>query len=116
MPCDSATRDLPWVEHDEHPQIRGIVEFHWASCGESGRARKYADSLAAEASAGSYVDFFWLATVYAGLGDSAKVLQSLSQAVTQHNCCIFLLRYHFAFRNYLGTPEVAEVMRRAGLK
>ena len=116
MPCDSAKRDLPWVENDAHSQIRGIVEFHWASCGEPARARKYADSLAAEARNGSYVDFFFLATVYAGLGDSHKVLESLSQAVTQHNRFIFLLRYHFAFRDYLGTPEVGEVMRRARLQ
>ena len=116
MPCDSATRDLPWVENDAHTQIRGIVEFHWASCGEAGRARKYADSLEAEASAGSYVDFFWLATVYAGLGDSAKVFQSLDQAVTQHNRFLFLLRHHFAFRGYLAAPEIAKVMKRAHLQ
>jgi tetratricopeptide (TPR) repeat protein len=116
MPCDSAKRDLRWVENDAHSQIRGIVEFHWASCGEPGRARKYADSLAAEARNGSYVDFFWLATVYAGLGDSHKMLESLSQAVTQHNRFIFLLRHHFAFRSYLATPEIAEVMKRARLQ
>jgi tRNA A-37 threonylcarbamoyl transferase component Bud32/tetratricopeptide (TPR) repeat protein len=115
-PCDSATRDLPWVENDDHVQIRGIVEYHWASCGEAGRARSYADSLEAEASHGSYVDFFFLATVYAGLGDSAKVLQSLDQAVTQHNRFFFLIRYHFAFRGYLGKPEVARLMKRAHLQ
>ncbi|HEY8164097.1 MAG TPA: protein kinase [Gemmatimonadaceae bacterium] len=116
MPCDSAARDIRWVEHDDHPQIRGIVEFHWASCGNAGRARRYADSVAAQASAGSYVDYFWLATVYAGLGDSANVFRSLSKAVTQHNSFLFLLRHHFAFRKYLGVPEIREVMRRAHLK
>jgi hypothetical protein len=116
MPCDSAARDLRWVENDAHPQIRGIVEYHWALCGEAPRARRYADSLGAEASQGSYVDFFWLATVYAGLRDSAKVFQSLSQAVTQHNRFLFLLRHHFAFRDYLGTPEIADVMKRARLQ
>ena len=116
MPCDSATRDLRWVENDAHPQIRGIVEFHWASCGKADHARRYADSLAAESAHGSYVDFFFLATVYAGLRDSAKVLQSLDQAVTQHNRFIFLLRHHFAFRRYLAAPEIATVMKRAHLQ
>ena len=116
MPCDSATRDLPWVENDAHAQIRGIVEYHWAKCGNVGHARKYADSLAAEATHGSFVDFFFLATVYAGLGDSVKTLQSLDEAVTQHDRFIFLLRHHFAFRSYLGTPEIAKVMKRARLQ
>lgn len=116
MPCDSAVRDLGLVENDDHLQIKGIVEYHWAMCGEAQRARRYTDSLEAEASRGAYVDFFFLATVYAGLDDSAKTLQSLSLAVTQHNRFIFLLRYHFAFQRYLGTPEVAAVMKRAGLK
>jgi tetratricopeptide (TPR) repeat protein len=116
MPCDSAKRDLPLVVNDDHQQIRGIVEYHWASCGEAGRARHYADSLATQASAGSYVDFFFLATVYAGLGESAKMFDSLRQAVTQHNSFIFLLRYHFAFQKYLGTPEVADILKRARLQ
>jgi tetratricopeptide (TPR) repeat protein len=116
LPCNSAARDLSWVENDAHPQIRGIVEFHWASCGEAGRARKYVDSAVAQASAGSYVDYFWLATVYAGLGDSANMFRSLSQAVAQHNSFIFLLRHHFAFREYLGSPQIADVMKSAHLK
>jgi hypothetical protein len=115
-PCDSAARDLRWVEDDPQQAIRSLVAYHWASCREPARARRYADSVAAQASAGAYVDHFFLAVVYAGLGDADKMFRSLNQAVTEHNPYLFLLRHHFAFEPYHGTPEFADLMKRAHVK
>ena len=113
--CDSA-HDLRWIEHDFQQYTKGAVAYHWASCGEPERARAYADSVAAQVPTGAYVDFFALAIVYAALGDSAKVFQSLDQAVAQHNWGLFLLARHVAFRPYHRTPQFADLMTRAHVK
>jgi tetratricopeptide (TPR) repeat protein len=111
--CDVARKDLPWLERDPQQYPRAQVALHWARCGEPARARNYADSVAAQAATGAYVDFFALAVVYAGLGDSEKMFQSLSQAVAHHNGLLFFLGHHWAFRPYHRTPEFAALMQRA---
>ena len=40
--CDRDAHDLRWIEHDFQQWNLGLVAYHWASCGEPGRARAYA--------------------------------------------------------------------------
>lgn len=108
-----AAKNLRWVENNPMPWARAHVAYHWASCGEPTRARRYADSVAAEGSTDAYVDFFALAVVYAGLGDTDKMFQSLSQAVAQHNVLLFFLGRHFAFQPYHGNPKFVALMKKA---
>ena len=114
--CDSAGKDVPWLEHGELQYTRAQVALYWARCGEPARARKYADSVAAQTATGAYVDSYSLALVYAGLGDSAKMFQSLNQAVANHNGLLFYLGQHWVFRPYHRTREFAALIKRAHVK
>jgi len=114
--CDRGGNDSRWIAHDTQQFNRAIVAWSWALCGEPGRARAYADSVAARARTGAYVDLFSLAVVYAALGDSAKVFQSLDQAVVQHNWALVLLARHPAFNAYRGSSHFAKLMERAHVK
>jgi tetratricopeptide (TPR) repeat protein len=114
--CDKAAKDLLWVDDNTGAGIKAFVAYLWASCGEPRRARAYADSVAAQATTGAFVDFLSLAVVYAGLGDSDKMFQALSQAVAQHNALLFFLGHHFAFRPYHGNPQFTALMKSAHVK
>ena len=114
--CAEAAKDIAWIDDKATAWTRAHVAYHWASCGEPSRARAFADSLAARASTGEYVDLMSLALVYAGLKDSNKMFETLSQAVAQHNVLLFLLGHNFAFQPYHGNPQFAAIMKRAHLQ
>ena len=114
--CDRDNHDLRWLEHDFQQITLGVVGYHWATCGEPGRARAYADSVEARVAIGTYVDFFALAMVYAGLGDSPKMFETLDRAVKQHNWALFGLAHTPAFLPYRGTREFADLMKKAHVK
>ena len=114
--CDSARQRLSG--HVVTPiQYNGaVLASYWAKCGHRGLAQRYADSVAAQAATGSYVDHFALAMVDATLADSQALFRSLNQAVDEHNWALFFLRVHWAFKRYRDTPAFADIMRRAHVK
>jgi tetratricopeptide (TPR) repeat protein len=88
----------------------------WVYCDKPERARRYAQTLAADTSGGRYVDEFSLGGVYAVLSDTAKMFQALHAALTQHNWALFFLHNHFFFRQYTDLPEFRAIMAAAHVK
>jgi len=111
--CDSARAYLLPLRPGVIQYNRAVEAIYWVKCGQQERGRRYADSIAATADAGSYVDYFALAMVYATLGDSQKTFRSLNAAVDDHNWALHYLGAHWALQRYRGTPAFADLMRRA---
>ena len=86
--CNKALKEIPWVVHAPDKYSGAYAAYAWASCGHKERARQFADSIEKRR---GYVSPFWLAIVYAALGDSAKVFQLLNQSITDHEGILFLV-------------------------
>jgi thioredoxin-like negative regulator of GroEL len=113
--CDSAQVNLRSAPLPVSQYNQALVAYYWSECGQLAAARRYADSVAAEASR-SYVDEFSLAIVFAGLEDSTRMYTALNQAVTDHDWALFFLGWHFAFAKYRDAPEFKALMKRANVK
>lgn len=111
--CAKALEEVQWVAHHSRDNGGTGAAVAWASCGHEERARQIADSIEKRS---GYVPAFGLATVYAALGDSAKVFQLLNRAIKDHEAVLFFLGKHRAFQAYHGTPAFTELLKRAHVK
>jgi tetratricopeptide (TPR) repeat protein len=111
--CSKALKEARWLEGHPFLFFRALVAHTWASCGEAGRARHFADSVAKH---GVNISAFSLAIVYAGLSDSTSVFQWLNQAVKNHEALLYLLPRYYAFQPYHRIPTFVDLLKRAHVK
>ena len=112
----TARDDLASVQAQVNSYAQSQVAYFWATCGDRPHAARFADSLSAAGSGDAYVDELGLASVYAGLQDSAAMYRWLDRAVTHHNMLLFQLRHSPAFRPYVDQPAFVALMRRAHVR
>jgi Flp pilus assembly protein TadD len=114
--CARAARDLLRMKTARSADGPFFVAYSWAICGKPESARRYADSVARQDATGAYVNTFYLAVVYAGLGDSTNMLKFLDEAVAKHHPHLFFLRHQYAFKAYRAMPQFVDIMKRANVK
>jgi TolB-like protein/Tfp pilus assembly protein PilF len=66
-------------------------------------------------SAGKYVPFYYIADIYAALGDKESAFQWLDRALDQHSNSCLLLAIDPAFENLRSDPRFQEAARKIGL-
>jgi adenylate cyclase len=66
-------------------------------------------------SAGKYVPFYYIADIYAPLGDKVSAFQWLDRALDQHSNSCLLLAIDPAFENLRSDPRFQEAARKIGL-
>ena len=88
------------------------IAYTLARCGITADARRFLADREAEFRAGQDVDGFWLARVYAALGDDAKVFQWLNRAVQEPAWALFMLRRDPAFKSYRSQPRFQQLVRQ----
>ena len=88
------------------------IAYVLARCGATADARRFVADREAEFRAGQDVDGFWLARVYAGLRDDAKVFQWLNRAVQEPAWALFMLRRDPAFKSYRSQPRFQQLVRQ----
>ncbi|MEO8227670.1 MAG: protein kinase, partial [Gemmatimonadota bacterium] len=108
--CAEALRQL------DPATARGAPSFEiahaWARCPAGvGAARTFVAQKEAEFRAGQPVDGFFLARIYAGLGDEPKMFQWLDRAVSEHSWSLFMLRRNPAFKRYRDRPRFQQLVR-----
>ena len=63
----------------------------------------------------AYVDFYWSAAIYAGLGDSDKAFRLLNKAYDQHSVSMPYLAVDVFWDGFHSDPRYLDLLRRAGL-
>jgi len=66
-------------------------------------------------SAHAYVDFYWSAVIYAGLGDKDEAFRSLERAYDQHSVSMPYLGTDVFWDGFHSDPRYADMLRRMGL-
>ena len=122
--CKEGLADIKWLADHGLSRPGSLLQYApalnnalYADCGQRARAQRFVDSVEAAAvkSPDSYIDGFSLATVYAALGDTARVYHWLDQAVTTHNWGVFFIGQVPVFHQYADQPSFQALMRRAHL-
>jgi serine/threonine protein kinase len=68
-----------------------------------------------ELSSHAYVDFYQLATIYAGLGEKDEVFRLLEKGYQQHSAGTAFLAVDIFWDNIRSDPRYADLLRRMGL-
>ncbi len=83
-----------------------------ARCGDAASARAFVAGMDGRRRAGELVDAYWLARVYAGLGDSTGTFRWLDRALTDHAWGLFMLRRDPAFKPYRADPRFRALVKQ----
>ena len=120
--CREARAQLAWFgRHHATAPLPGGTSYRLngamaaqaqAMCGEVVYARRYADSLAAVARSGGYVEFSPLGVLYAQLRDTSAMYLALEQGIRQHYWFNMSLAQDPRLRPYAGSPRFQEILRR----
>ncbi|HEX4561441.1 MAG TPA: protein kinase [Gemmatimonadales bacterium] len=129
--CRSATTLTKWFRRrrlmapsaasQTYRYVAALEAETWATCGDVGAARRYADSVTAVGRTGTYVDALALALVYARLADTTGMFQSLESAVAQHNWGLWSLGLSGGtlgqpFLPYRETPHFQALLMRGHVR
>jgi len=86
----------------------------YAHAGDSVRAQQMIAAMR-KPSAGKYVPFYYIADIYAVLGDKEAAFQWLDRALDQHSNSCLLLAIDPAFEDLRSDPRFQEAARKTGL-
>jgi serine/threonine-protein kinase len=95
-------------------RVAAALGHVYAASGRNEEARRVLAELLAK-SQSQYVAAFGIATVYAGLGDKAQVLDWLERAVDEHSASLVYVRADPVFADFHSEPRFVAILRRMGL-
>jgi tetratricopeptide (TPR) repeat protein len=96
------------------PVYISALGYAYAASGEKDKARKSLEELR-ELSKRRYVSPYWIAMLYAGLGDSDKAFEWLEMAYTEKSGGMVWLQAESQWDTIRSDPRFQDLMRRIGL-
>jgi len=94
--------------------VAGTLGWIYAVSGRRTDALKIAQEFR-ELSTHAYVDFYWSAVVYAGLGDKDEAFRLLEKSYQEHSAGIPYLAVDPFWYGMHSDPRYADLLRRMGL-
>jgi len=98
----------------ENQFVAGVLGWIYALSGRRADALRIAHQLQ-DLSTHAYVDFYFLAGIYAGLDNKDETFRLLEKACEQHSASIHYLAAEPAFDGIRSDPRYADLLRRMGL-
>lgn len=98
----------------ENQFVAGSRAWVFAVSGRRNDALKVAEGFK-DLSAHAYVDFYWYAAIYAGLGDSDEALRLLEKAYDQHSVSMPYLAVDVFWDGFHSDRRYLDLLRRTGL-
>lgn len=98
---------------DNTPRTLGFLGYAYAVSGKRGAAQKVIEELKGE-SKRRYVSPYWIAVVYAGLGDTDGALEWLERLYEERSGFLIFLKVEPIFDSLRSDPRFADLLRRAG--
>lgn len=83
--------------------------------GQTADALKIAKEFRDLSSRGAYVDFYFPAGIYAGMGDKDEAFRLLQKGYEQHSAGILYLGVDVFWDGMRSDPRYADLLRRIGL-
>ncbi len=106
--------DQDKVTAAENQFVAGMLGWVYAVSGRRTAALKIAQEFK-DLSVHAYVDFYWSAVIYAGLGDKDEAFRLLQKGYEQHSVGILYLGADPFWKGMLSDPRYADLLRRVGL-
>ena len=97
-----------------HSNATAVLGQLKALSGEENQARRIARELR-QRSKKEYVSDYWVATIYAALGDNNQAFQLLENAYTERSLWLVQLKVDPRFANLRSDPRFQDLLRRIGL-
>jgi serine/threonine protein kinase/Flp pilus assembly protein TadD len=98
----------------ENQFVAGQLGWAYAVSGSRADALKIAQHFK-NLSSHTYVDFYWLAVIYAGLGDKDEAFRLLENDYQEHAAAILYLAVDPFWYGLRSDPRYADLLRRIGL-
>ena len=98
----------------ENTRVVATLGYADAVAGKEREARKILEELKAR-SRQSYVSPYFIAVVYAGLGEKDQAFAWLGKACEERHPYLILLKVEPVFKNLRDDPRFADLLRRIGL-
>jgi serine/threonine protein kinase/tetratricopeptide (TPR) repeat protein len=98
----------------ENQFVAGSRAWVYAVSGRRNDALKIAQEFK-NLSDHAYVDFYWSAAIYAGLGDSDEAFRLLNKAYDQHSVSMPYLAVDVFWDGFHSDPRYLDLLRRTGL-
>ena len=93
------------------PRYRAGLGYAYAVAGRKGEARKLLDNLNS-LSKQRYVSPYYIATIYAGLGDAGKAMEWLEKAYKDHTGWLAYVKFQPEFARLNSDPRFQALLRR----
>jgi tetratricopeptide (TPR) repeat protein len=97
-----------------HSNVTAVLGQTKALSGAKNEARRIARELQ-QRSKKEYVSDYWVATIYAALGDNDQAFQLLEGAYTERSQWLVQLKVDPRFANLRSDPRFQDLLRRIGL-
>lgn len=101
------------METSDDPRPAVALAHAWAAAGETGRAEKMLHGL--EHNAKAMASPYMMATIYAGLGENDRALESLRKACLEKSLDAGWIRSDMLLDSLRSDPRFQDLLRRAGL-
>jgi len=101
-------------ELDESPSTLALLAETYARAGRRGEAQRLLAELLQQRKL-KYVDAYYLAEVYAALGDREKAFQTLDEAYNERSSNIVWLKSDAKFDGLRSDPRYVDLIKRIGL-
>jgi len=98
----------------ENQFVAGTLGWLYAISGRRSDALKIAQQFK-ELSAQTYVDFYWPAAIYAGLGDKDETFRLLEKSYLEHSASLPYFAVEPFWYGFHSDPRYADLLRRTGL-
>jgi len=99
----------------ENSSVAGGLGWVYAVSGRRADALKIAQEFQDLSSRGAYVDFYFPAEIYAGMGDKDEAFRLLEKAYQQHSPTMCFLGIDWFWYGMHSDPRYADMLRRMGL-
>ncbi|MSO20204.1 MAG: hypothetical protein EXQ56_07010 [Acidobacteria bacterium] len=96
-------------------QNLGTLGYAYAVAGERAEAQSILDRMI-EASKTKFVQPYWVAVVYSGLGDKDRAFEWLEKAYEERASSMTLLKFHPWFDSMRNDPRYHDLLRRMNLE
>ena len=94
--------------------VAGTMGWLYAISGRRTDALKIAQQFG-ELSTHAYVDSYWSALIYAGLGDKDEAFRLLEKSYSEHSAALLYFGVDPAWYGMHSDPRYADLLRRIGL-
>ncbi len=101
------------IEMSDDPRGAVALAHAWAAAGEKGKAEKMLREL--EHNARAMASPYTMATIYAGLGENDRALESLKKACVEKSLDAGWIRSDFLLDSLRSDPRFQDLLRRVGL-